>query len=63
MTDVEAVDEAYVASIKGLYDVMSTSFILAKGNAEKEQQAEAAFASALAFARKVRDRAKVVAGR
>jgi hypothetical protein len=63
MTDTEAVEAAYTASIKGLYEVMSTSFLMAKGNADKEKEAEEAFANALSFARKVRDRAKAVAAK
>jgi hypothetical protein len=60
MTDNDAIDAAYSAVLQNLYTVLSSSFLLAKGDTAKEQTAEEAFKQGLALARKVRERAKVL---
>ena len=60
MNDADTVAAAYADAIKGLYKVLSSSYLMAAGDKQAEQQAGDAFKAGLALARKVRDQALVL---
>lgn len=58
MKESQAIDSAYSAEIENLFKVLSTSFLMAKGDPAEEKKAEVAFKEGLDFNRKVYERAK-----
>lgn len=60
MNDIDTIDAAYSDAVKNLYNVLSTAFLMAEGDADKERVAKEAFKRGLDLARKVRDNAKVI---
>lgn len=57
MTDQDAIQQAYEATLMELYRTMFSSYALAEGNTAAQADADAAFKKGLAQARAVRDKA------
>ena len=60
MNDADTVAAAYADAIKGLFKVLSSSYLMAAGDKQAEKHADDAFKAGLALARKVRDQALVL---
>jgi hypothetical protein len=60
MNESQAIDAAYLAAIENLFTVLSSSFLMAKGDSAQEKIAEEAFKHGLDFNRKVYNRAKAI---
>lgn len=60
MNESQAIDAAYLAAIENLFKVLSSSFLMAKGDSAQEKIAEEAFKHGLDFNRKVYNRAKAI---
>jgi hypothetical protein len=58
MDENKAIDSAYLAAIENLFKVLSSSYLLAKGNADEEKKADLAFQQGLAFNQRVYQKAK-----
>ena len=57
MKEQEAIDQAYQATLAGLFNVFFSSYTAAKGDAAGEQQAEEHFQKGILHARHVYSRA------
>ena len=57
MDEHKAIGSAFETELTNLYMVLTNSFLMAKGDAEKEKDAEQAFALGLELNRKVYKRA------
>jgi hypothetical protein len=57
MTEQEAVEQAYNATLAGIYNQFFTNYTNAKGDSAKEQQAEAQYQKGFLHARHIYKRA------
>jgi hypothetical protein len=56
----QAINSAYSSAIQGLFETLSTAFLMAKGDPAKEKAAEETFKHGLDFNRKVYSRAQAI---
>ena len=58
MDENKAIDSAYSSAIQNLFNVLSSSYLVANGDPNEEKKADLAFQQGLAFNQKVYKKAK-----